>query len=567
MPSTPFSFCLSPMELEAVEPAKALARLLSRLDDARAQGASLVVFPACSPLGRLPGGAPLPAAFLREETDARSRAIAATRGLVAVFGGPENPVVAEDGRELHATSNGLYATSRAGLLAVATGSPALWDGGIPPPTIPEGARFLVVPDASPFARGRLAARARLLSTLAKNAACPILSVNATGVQDRAKVVGVFEGTALAFDASGARLLPLPLFPETGATVRLPAIGAPFGTSRDAPADGTAEVVGALRQGLSRFLRHLRLHRVVIGISGGIDSAVSTALYGSVLPPEDILLVGMPGSFTSATTLGLGRRLAANLGARYAEIPIGDAVELTRREFAALESKGPGDNAPGAWALSPFAMENVQARDRGSRVLAAASAAFRGVVSCNANKAEYTVGYGTLYGDLLGWLACLGDLWKGDVYAVGHALNDSFYGRDLIPEGIFAIRPSAELSASQSVDKGLGDPLVYPYHDKLFRSWVEDGATPAETLDAYLDGSLPEAIGFEGDLRELFATDRDFIADLERWWTLFRGLAVAKRIQAPPVLAMTRRPFGSFAEAQASPRFPQAYLARKAKLPL
>ena len=563
----PLSVILSPLEFSSRESGATSARMAAVLGRAREQGASLVVFPAVTPAGRLPADAPLPAAFLRGGERAVREMVAATGGLAAVFSGAGGPVVAEDGREVAPDADGLYATRHAGRLVVVAGSPSLWDG--PAPSLPSAATAadaLVVPDATPFARGRLAARFAILSAFARSAGRPLFFANATGVRDCGKVVGVYEGSAYAIDSSGARTADCAPFPEAGAVARVETgDGASFGTTREAPPDGIPEVAAVLREGLRRLLAELGLRRVVIGVSGGIDSAVSTALYGSILQPEDLLLLGMPGPFTSGTTRSLGRSLAANLGARFAEFPIGAAVELTRREFASLAGEGPGDNAAGSFSLSPFAMENVQARDRGSRVLAAAAAAFGGVASCNANKVECTVGYGTTYGDISGWLAGLADLWKGDVYAVGRHLNEAFYGRELIPAGTFAVKPSAELSEKQAVEKGLGDPLVYPYHDKLFRSWVEEGATPAESLDAYLDGSLAASIGYDGDLAALFPSAAEFVADLERWWKLYRGLSVAKRLQAPPVLAVTRRPFGSFPEAQLAPCFPSAYLDRKAQI--
>lgn len=306
-------------------------------------------------------------------------------------------------------------------------------------------------------------------------------------------------------------------------------------------------------GTKTFLKRLGIERVVIGISGGIDSAVAAALYGAILPKENVLLVAMPGPFTSQTTRTLGREIAKNLGTRFAEIPIGEAVDLTQHQFSELVSSGPGGGVRGAWELSSFALENVQARDRGSRVLSAAAAAFGGVISCNANKDEITIGYGTLHGDIIGYLSVLGDLWKGEVYKLGRYLNEVVYKAEVIPEGIFQIKPSAELSDNQSVDKGLGDPLVYPYHDKVFKSWVEGETSPGDLLSEYDAGRLETYIGYEGNVAELFKDRRAFYGDLCRWWNLYKGLAVAKRLQAPPVLALSSRAFGEFPEAQSAKR--------------
>jgi NAD+ synthase (glutamine-hydrolysing) len=198
-------------------------------------------------------------------------------------------------------------------------------------------------------------------------------------------------------------------------------------------------------------------------------------------------------------------------------------------------------------LEGLLFENTQARDRGARLLAAIAAAFGGVFSCNTNKAELTVGYGTLYGDIAGFLAVIGDLWKEDVYALGRHLNAEVYRHEVIPEGIFTVTPSAELSSDQNVDEGRGDPLVYPYHDRLFFAFVQrwNRATPEEILEWHLEGTLAKNLGLPGDvhLSKLFATPRAFIEDLERWWNLYNGIGVAKRLQAPPILAVSSRAFG------------------------
>jgi NAD+ synthase (glutamine-hydrolysing) len=219
-------------------------------------------------------------------------------------------------------------------------------------------------------------------------------------------------------------------------------------------------------------------------------------------------------------------------------------------------------------LSPAMLENVQARDRSSRVLAALAAAFGGVFTCNTNKTEATVGYGTLYGDLTGFLANLADLWKEEVYALGRHMNEAGATANAIPRGCFDVTPSAELSPDQNVDEGKGDPLVYPYHDRLFRNWVEtwNRTTPEEILEWYADNTLEEQIGYAGRVRDLFPSARAFIGDLERWWSLYTGMGVAKRIQAPPILAIKRRAFGfDHREAQMPPRFTRRYLALRTRV--
>jgi NAD+ synthase (glutamine-hydrolysing) len=237
-------------------------------------------------------------------------------------------------------------------------------------------------------------------------------------------------------------------------------------------DGMAELARALQYGLTQFLNHCGLERVVVGASGGIDSAVVATLLRQVLPAENLLLVNMPGQYNSQTTRGLAADLARNLELPYASVAIEDSVALTIAQLDGLEVSIQGEHPIGHLKLSDFVLENVQARDRSSRILAGIAAAFGGAFSCNANKSEMTVGYSTLYGDLGGFMAPIADLWKGEVYALARHLNQSVYGREVIPEGTLSIVPSAELSSTQNVDQGMGDPLIYHYHDRLFASWVE-----------------------------------------------------------------------------------------------
>lgn len=457
--------------------------------------------------------------------------------------------------------------------------------------------FLLNLSCSPFTGGKNDKRNRVFSYRVRQLGIPLFYVNCVSLQNNGKTIYTFDGRSTAYGADGKikaeaaafqqEVLPMRLewrggiaeltvAPTVVATVA-PTVSttgastgailpqpAPFlagsvkdGSVKDGSAKGGSrnetqaerhirEIHQALRFGTKAFLESIGQDRVVIGVSGGIDSAVAAALYREILPPQNLLLVNMPSRYNSGTTRNLSKELAANLGCLYTEISIEDSVAVTRAQLDGLEIRSPDGERFAAISLAGFVMENVQARDRSSRILAALAASFAGVFTCNANKAELTVGYSTLYGDLGGFLALLGDLWKSEVYALGRHLNKTVFRRAAIPEGIFTLVPSAELSDEQDVDQGKGDPLNYPYHDRLFFSWVQrwNRATPEEILEWYVSGTLNKELGLQGmDAYKLFNGAGAFVRDLERWWNLYNGIAVAKRVQAPPILAVSSRAFG------------------------
>ncbi|MDO4733241.1 MAG: NAD(+) synthase, partial [Bacillota bacterium] len=310
-------------------------------------------------------------------------------------------------------------------------------------------------------------------------------------------------------------------------------------------------------GVSAFMKQINCGKAVIGLSGGIDSALAACIYSRALGPENVYLISMPTRYNSEKTKSLAEELAAALSCPFAVIPVEeDALRLREQiEKAEFSIAGLGREK---LHLGDLAWENLMARERG-RILAAASSALGGIFTCNGNKAELTVGYATFYGDLAGGFAAQADLWKHQVYAASRAFQQ------ILPEApmdrIAAIRPSAELSWKQAVDEGLGDPLLYDYHDHLLRYWVEKGGSILEALRAYDAAELEELLGCApGLVKGYFPTREHFIEDLERWWKQYRGIGIAKRIQAPPLLALSSHPFGeALPQSQLPVLFDTAYL--------
>jgi NAD+ synthase (glutamine-hydrolysing) len=432
-----------------------------------------------------------------------------------------------------------------------------------------GVDILVNISASPYTFDKAHKRNRVFAGHVRRVGRPMIFCNHTGIQDNGKTVFTFDGSSCVYDSNGGHMPAGQPFEDADLTVDVPlAPGASFGKPLPEGPDTIAVLDRALLYGTRKFMERCGVKRVVIGASGGIDSAVVAAMYSRILPPDDLLLVNMPSRFNSTTTRSAARELADAIGCLFAEVPIQASVDATRNQLDGLRVASVAGDRETAIRLGGLVLENIQARDRGSRLLAALAAGFGGVFTCNGNKSEITVGYATLYGDLGGYLASIGDLWKTEVYALARHMNESVFGRQVIPQGSMDVTPSAELSPDQNVDEGKGDPIVYPYHDTVFRSWVEwwNRATPEELLQWYAEGVLESKIGYEGRVSDLFPTAASFIADLERWWNLYQGMAIAKRIQAPPVLAVKRRAFGfDHREAQIGARYTRRYETLKAEL--
>ena len=428
--------------------------------------------------------------------------------------------------------------------------------------------FFVNSSASPYTLGKNDKRNRVFGQQARDAKAPLFYVNAIGLQNNGKTIYTFDGSSTAYNASGEVCATAAEYQEGLTVIDLETMDTlPAATPKEEP--DIAHIYRALHYGIRHFLANIHMQKVVIGISGGIDSAVAAALYAKVIGPENLLLVNMPSVFNSETTKGLSQQLAENLGCQYMIVPIQQSVDHTVEQLEHTPMTHLADGTTCQLNISSFVTENIQARDRSARVLAGAAAAFGGGFTCNANKAETTVGYSTLYGDQSGFLAALADLWKHQVYALAYYMNKNIYGREVVPQGIIDIVPSAELSSAQNVDEGKGDPLKYPYHDYLFRSFVErwEKATPEDILEWYAAGTLEENLGCQpGIVQQYFPTPQAFITDLERWWNLFTGMAIAKRIQAPPILAISRRAYGfDHREAQNGPYYTRRYKELKTKL--
>ena len=532
------------------------AAMRAKIAEAKAAGAELVLFPALSLSGLFLGGVWKQPAFLRDCAAYAEEIAAAAEGVTVVFG---NAAQAD-------SCTGVCRTlvkARDGVLTEVVRTPLHGTGNHFAPLLYDlpAENIILAADASPFP---ICFGASALAETARKKSKAICYINTLGLQDKGKTVYAFPGRAQVFSANGERVLMSAAYTEGVTIVNTDALPSAGSSPAEPP---IAPIHRMIRYAVQKFLARIRMERVVIGISGGIDSAVAAALYVDAIGAENVLLVNMPSRFNSATTKGLAAQLAENLGCRHTIVPIEESVAHTVTQLTEVPIMGKAAAKGEHLTISSFVRENMQARDRSGRVLATVAAAWGAGFTCNANKAESTVGYATLYGDQAGFLSALADLWKYQVYDLARYLNDTVYGREVIPQGIIDIVPSAELSDAQNVDEGKGDPIRYLYHDYLFRAFAEENCIPEDILTHYADGDLEKFIDCaNGLVAEYFPTAADFISDLERWWGLYTGMAVAKRIQSPPLLSVSGRAYGSdHPESQIGAYETIRYRALKAKL--
>ena len=264
----------------------------------------------------------------------------------------------------------------------------------------------------------------------------------------------------------------------------------------------------------RHLDHVRGHdnRYLVGVSGGIDSSVVACMLRIALGPERVFAVNMPTRFNAGVTRENARALCAALGVDHLSCPIEDLYRALAARIRGVEFPREGGD------YTRLVDENLQARIRGSDMLAGIAAKLGLVFTNNGNKTEVALGYATLYGDVNGAVAPIADLWKTQVFALARHLNEAVFGREVIPRNLVDgdTVPSAELSDAQDVTRGLGDPIKYGYHDALLRQMIEYRRHPLDILEWYGTGELLERIGWEDEerFRAYFPDPGAFVEDLE-----------------------------------------------------
>jgi NAD+ synthase (glutamine-hydrolysing) len=362
--------------------------------------------------------------------------------------------------------------------------------------IQAGGNFLLNISASPFWIGKRELRRDMLATIARNRRVPVAMVNQVGGNDSL----VFDGSSLVLNSAGNVIAQGKSFEEDLVYFDSDQL---TGEMHPQIEGEEASVYAALVLGTRDYVRKCGFRQVIIGLSGGIDSALTATIAADAVGPENVIGVGMPGPYSSEGSIADAGRLAENLGIRFELLPITDMVTAARETLQKV-FEGLAEDAT---------EENIQARVRGI-LLMALSNKFGAIVLSTGNKSELGVGYCTLYGDMAGGLAVISDVPKTMVYRLSHYVNSR---RALIPQTSLEKPPSAELRAGQK---------------------DSDTLPPYEVLDAILEDYVEES-----HTAEWIAEHRGFDFNLVSRVVRMVDKSEYKRQQAAPGLKISAKAFG------------------------
>jgi NAD+ synthase (glutamine-hydrolysing) len=334
--------------------------------------------------------------------------------------------------------------------------------------IMQGADLIVSINASPYNKGKIKLRCDMVAHRARQQKKPIVFVNLIGGNDGI----IFDGASLIADEEGDIILQAKAFEEFVETVELD-VHQP--DSRGIVGDECEAIRQALVLGIKDYAQKNRFAKCVLGLSGGIDSALVAALACEALGAENVLSVMMPSPFSSEGSIKHSETLAKNLGMPTRLEPISGAFEILLQQMKLHKPSHGGEN---------LAAENMQSRLRGVILMTISNAENR-LVLATGNKSELAVGYCTLYGDTNGGLAVLGDVLKTEVYQIARHINENA-GREIIPNDIIDKKPSAELAPNQFDQDSLPP---YDLMDAVLKLYFEQKLSPEEIIAQGNDAKL------------------------------------------------------------------------------
>lgn len=414
--------------------------------------------------------------------------------------------------------------------------------------IDNGAEMIVNISASPWTHGKNNARDRRIAFLAQESGkdfVPFLYVNNTGAQNNGKNIITFDGGSTIYNSEGkpVRFSPAP-YKEELIIVEDADFQRPPVERVEKPR--IAQKYDAIIQGL----RHVKdmtgmegQPRYVIGLSGGIDSAVVAALLVQAVGADKVLAINMPTRFNSGKTKDAARQIAESLGIGYAQIPIEELVNANIALIDAFDLDGSKEKL----AESDY-VENVAAKIRGTSILSNIAGKYGALFTNNGNKTEVALGYATLYGDVGGAIAPIGDLTKREVFELARYINERA-GREIIPERLipdklFRYRED-QIASGPELKEKQASQIKLGYHCSLVEAMTAFMIkTPEDFLQWYLDGTLEKNLDIPTGLLPRYGLDKpaSFVHDLE--WVVRKVQGnVFKRVQGPPIIVTSPTAFG------------------------
>jgi len=346
--------------------------------------------------------------------------------------------------------------------------------------LPQRPDMILNLSASPFHRRKGQQRQEVLARCAKHFGCAVAYCNLVGGQDEL----VFDGRSRVLDAAGRTVAEAAEFEEDLLIVDIAkkadglSFTQPFSVPQVPAYDAVEEVYQALVLGTRDYVHKSGFSKAMIGLSGGIDSALTAVIAVAALGAENVVGVTMPSRFNSAETRSDAEMLAANLRIQFYTLPIGDLLDPFSQTLAGV---------PG-WNETGLAYENLQARIRGT-LLMSLSNQLGWMVLTTGNKSETAVGYSTLYGDTVGGFAVLKDVPKTLVYQLSQRVNQQA-GSDVIPQTTITRAPSAELRDGQKDSDSLPD---YDVLDAILKAYIEGDQSPMELIAGGFDAAIVKRV--------------------------------------------------------------------------
>jgi NAD+ synthase (glutamine-hydrolysing) len=391
-----------------------------------------------------------------------------------------------------------------------------------------GADLLVNISASPYFAGKPKYREELILRRVKDYGVPFVFVNTSGIGDNSKNIIPFDGNSRFYDKQSNLIGAMGHFEEGLSLVELDlesGLGQPVSRVRPSP---EAEIFEALVVSLRKYAWQGGFKSCVLGLSGGVDSALCAIIAAEALGKENVFAVNMPSRYNTEETRGAARALAERLGINYKVTPIQDLFDAYLDLF---EDDFSGYNPD-------TTEENLQARIR-ANILMAFSNKFGHLLLATGNKTEIALGYSTLYGDMTGGLEVIGDLGKMDVYRLSEYVNETLCGREVIPAETLTMAASAELRENQV------DPFDYAVVDPVVRDLIEFRKGASRLMSEFEQRRLnPDIYLPDKDGKTIYDKyDPEEFAELVRGTQRRIQSSVYKRTQAPPIIVVSRRAFG------------------------